>query len=543
MLLKKRYKIAYKVIGAILLITVATALEFRCEPVDADTPKVEQTAMSAVNEPLVYANFCTGFYLMLEQEWEEAITFFQKALEINPNSEKMHDLLATCYFRINKNDLALAHIKQIAQLNPNDFAVHYTLGGIYESEGDEKKAITEYELAKDNIQANKIIEKVFVSDMLHRLANLYLKVGDLENATQIFHKIIDDSLTNKPVTIYYKLGQLYFERKRYEDSINEFLKVRDITPESESINLYLSLCYEELKDFDKAISELTPLLEKHRDAWHIRLSLSNIYEKSKKFKLTRQEREKVCETLKERVNNGSKNLREYIVLSQLLQQTGEREQAIDTLKTARTYLKNQIDKDSLQEIQFLMANVYYDMDNHEGTIKLLRKILSADADCHQANNFLGYLFVERGEKLDEAINLIEKALESEPTNGAYLDSLGWAYYKLATNGNSEKMMLALQTLLEASKYAEDSEILYHIGEVYYCLGRWEEAKDRWNSALHLLKEQTKDLPPYLVRNDTRESKSMEMIRRRLEKLEYLKMVESLPDNQKGRERDLSSLIQ
>ncbi len=151
--------------------------------------------------------------------------------------------------------------------------------------------------------------------------------------------------------------------------------------------------------------------------------------------------------------------------------------------------------------------------------------------------------MERGEKLDEAIGLIEKALVSEPENGAYLDSLGWAYYKLAAKGNSEKMTLALRTLLDASKYAEDPEIMYHIGEVYYCLGRWDEAKDRWDSALNLLREQTQVKPPYLVRNDTRESKSMKMIQGKLEKLQHLKMIESIPDNHKELERNFSSLIQ
>lgn len=527
----------------ILLIMAFTILVFHGEAVKADSQKDELAVMSAENEPLVYANFCTGLYLMLEQEWEEAITFFQKALEINPNTEKVHDLLATCYFKLNKKDLALTHIKKIAQLNPDNFAVHYTLGGIYEREGEEKKAITEYELAKKNIDVQETVEKVFVSDMLHRLANLYLKIDDLENAIEVFHKIINDSLTNKPVTIYYKLGQLYFERERYEDSIDAFLKVRGINPDSESVSLYLSLCYEELKEYDKAISELTPLLEKHSDAWHIRLSLSNIYEKAKNFELTQRERENVCELLQQSVQNGSKILREYIVLSQILLQTGQKKQSIDTLKTALTYLKNEIDRESLQEIQLLMANVYYEMDNQEDSIQQLRKILSADPDCHQANNFLGYLFVERGEKLEEAIILIEKALESEPENGAYLDSLGWAYYKLATKGNSEKIVLALQTLLEASKLAEDSEILYHIGEVYYCLGRWDEARDYWNRALYLLKEQMKNLPPYLVRNDTRELKSMEMIQKKLEKLKYLKMVENIPDVQKERKRDFENLIQ
>ncbi|MDR4497629.1 MAG: tetratricopeptide repeat protein [Candidatus Scalindua sp.] len=539
----KAHEIRHKTIKIILLISVLTILMLQCEAIVAGSGKNMSSAMSSDNEPYVYVNFCTGLYLMIEQRWEEATKFLQKALEINPDAEKVHDLLATCYFKLGKKNLALSHIQKIAQINPHDFAVHYTLGGIYESEGEEKKAISEYESAKDNMEVKEIIDKVFVADMLHRLANLYLKNGDLENAAHVFHKILDEKLTNKPVAIHYKLGQIYFEGKRFEDSKNEFLRVREINPHSESVSLYLSICYEELKDYDKAIAELTPLLDEHSDAWHIRLSLSNIYEKVKKFELTQLEREKVSEILKKNVLNGSTNIREYIVLSQLLQQKGKKTEAVKNLKTALTYLHNKIDEESLQEIQFLMANLYYEMENYEGTIGELRKILTADPDCHQANNFLGYLFVERGEKLDEAVDLIEKALDSEPQNGAYLDSLGWAYYKLATKENSEKMMLALQTLLEAAKYAEDSEIMYHIGEVYYCLGRWEEAKEQWNNALELLKGITKDLPPYLVREDSRESKSMETIRKKLEKLQYLKVVESSIESQKAGKRDVGSLIQ
>jgi len=234
----KGHAIRHKTTKIILLVFVLTIIMLQCEIIVGDSEKNGPPAMPGDNEPYVYANYCTGLYLMLEQGWEEAIKFFQKALDINPDAEKVHDLLATCYYKLDKKNLALSHIQKIAQLNPHDFAAHYTLGGIYESEGEEKKAISEYERAKDNIQVKEIIDKVFVADMLHRLANLYLKNSDLENAAHVFHKILDDKLTNNPVTIYYKLGQIYFEGKRFKDSINEFLKVREINAHSESVSLY-----------------------------------------------------------------------------------------------------------------------------------------------------------------------------------------------------------------------------------------------------------------------------------------------------------------
>ncbi len=56
-------------------------------------------------------------------------------------------------------------------------------------------------------------------------------------------------------------------------------------------------------------------------------------------------------------------------------------------------------------------------------------MIAEDPKNSDALNSLGYMLAERGQKLDEAITLVERALVVEPGNGAYLDSLGWAYYK------------------------------------------------------------------------------------------------------------------
>lgn len=105
--------------------------------------------------------------------------------------------LATCYFQSNNKEEALFHIEKIAQLKPDDFNIHYTLGNIYESKGNGKRAISEYESANSSVMDG--IDKVFVSDMLLRLANLYLKNGDLENATNVYKKILDLELTRESV--------------------------------------------------------------------------------------------------------------------------------------------------------------------------------------------------------------------------------------------------------------------------------------------------------------------------------------------------------
>ncbi len=534
-----RYRIL-KTKNYVFLLVFLCIFTFGSELVLAEFGKRSKPDFLPRNEAKVYANFCTGYYLMLEHRWEEAIESFEKALKLNQHAGKIHNFLATCYFQLNKKDEALFHIEKVAQLKPDDFGIHYTLGSIYESEGEGEKAVYEYEHAGGCVTEH--IDKVFVADMLLRLANLYLKNGDLEKATSTYKKILDAKLTNEPARIHHKLGQIYLERKRVEEALKEFVKAKESGSDLESISFYLAVCYEELEDYDNAITELKIFIEKHPEAWFMRISLSNICEKVRHFEMAEFEREKAFEVLKENVGDGSTNLREYIVLSQLFQKKGKNRQAIETLQTAISSITNE-DNEAFKEIHLLMANVYYEMKEYKNVVKVLRKVLQTDPDCHEASNFLGYFFVERGEKLDEALSLIENALSFEPKNGAYLDSLGWAYYKLATERDSKKIMIALQKLVEASEYAEDPEIVEHIGDVYYSLGFWEEAQTRWESALKQWEEVTKGLPSYLIHETARELKAVRIIQKKLEKLQDLEVMEYSVDRLKSGEGLVSKQVQ
>ena len=107
------------------------------------------------------------------------------------------------------------------------------------------------------------------------------------------------------------------------------------------------------------------------------------------------------------------------------------------------------------------------------------KCLELDPDDPDANHALGYLYAERGKNLDEAVRLIKKALKVEPENGAYLDSLGWAYFKM---GRTEE---ALKLLEEAASFLKDPVILGHLGDAYYALDDEARAKEVWTEALML----------------------------------------------------------
>jgi len=85
---------------------------------------------------------------------------------------------------------------------------------------------------------------------------------------------------------------------------------------------------------------------------------------------------------------------------------------------------------------------------------------------------------DRGERLDESVGYLKKALQIDPENGSYLDSLGWAYFK------SNKFDLAADNLQRAAGQLKTNSVIQdHYAEVLFKLGRYDEAIDAWTRAL------------------------------------------------------------
>jgi tetratricopeptide (TPR) repeat protein len=113
---------------------------------------------------------------------------------------------------------------------------------------------------------------------------------------------------------------------------------------------------------------------------------------------------------------------------------------------------------------------------------LLHKSIALDpANAAEAYNYLGYMWADHNMHLDEAEETIKHALEIEPNNGSYLDSLGWVEFRKG------KFDRALADLLRATKNMdrEDPIVLEHIGDTYLKLNRVPEALESWQKALAL----------------------------------------------------------
>jgi tetratricopeptide (TPR) repeat protein len=158
---------------------------------------------------------------------------------------------------------------------------------------------------------------------------------------------------------------------------------------------------------------------------------------------------------------------------QLLRDNKQYKAAYDVL--AQALVKDPADTDLLYD-QAMVAEKLGDFADME---RLLRQVIAAKPDYHHAYNALGFSLAERNQRLPEAKQLIQKALEHAPGDPFITDSLGWVEFRM---GNRAE---ALRILQGAYKSRPDPEIAAHIGEVLWGLGQREQALSIWREGLLL----------------------------------------------------------
>lgn len=127
---------------------------------------------------------------------------------------------------------------------------------------------------------------------------------------------------------------------------------------------------------------------------------------------------------------------------------------------------------------YVLAQILEAKGDREGAERSLRELLARDPQDATALNYLGYMFAERGARLDEAVDLVQRALKIEPGNPSFLDSLGWAYFQQG------RLELADPPLTEAAaKLPTNSVVQDHLGDLRFKQQRYADAAAAWERSL------------------------------------------------------------
>jgi tetratricopeptide (TPR) repeat protein len=167
----------------------------------------------------------------------------------------------------------------------------------------------------------------------------------------------------------------------------------------------------------------------------------------------------------------------YVYISSLYSQAKRGKEAIEAANQALLIAKG---SDRVHSAKVTLASAYQMAGNFQASEKELREVLALSPENPFALNNLGYFLLERNEKLSEALDLIKKAVEISPSNPSFLDSLGWAYFKLKKWDEAEKY------LKSAIRFDTSSATIFeHLGDVYEKQGNKDMAKDNWRRALKI----------------------------------------------------------
>jgi tetratricopeptide (TPR) repeat protein len=162
----------------------------------------------------------------------------------------------------------------------------------------------------------------------------------------------------------------------------------------------------------------------------------------------------------------------YYAVAEFEARLGRYDAALQVLDRASAKFPSSVD------VQYSIGSVFAEQKRFADAEQKFREVLARDSRHALTLNHLGYMLADRGERLDESIGYIKRALEINPYDCSFLDSLGWAYFR------QNKLDLAEEKLKKAAgQRVGDSAIQDHFGDLLFKLGRYQEAASAWQRAL------------------------------------------------------------
>lgn len=332
-------------------------------------------------------------------------------------------------------------------------------------------------LAQPELDSEKLIldylQKPY-ADTKVRLAYIQFLLQHQRIADAMQQLEIATTKSDAPDIVWFLLGSLYLETQQHETGLKT-LKIyldKSATDQSaETLNnrerVYLELAQAEIELGRMEAAQ--QWLDRINDP-AIRLTAQQAYIQ---MLLTAKQYDTALAAI-ERLpaNNNQDLILKQIMHAQVLLQAQRWSQAYNYLKQANA---NTLIDD--RDLLYLQAIAAFELGRFTESQSLLQRLINTDKTNAQALNALGYLLTTRNERLPEAAQYIQSALDLEPQNPAYLDSFGWVTFK---QGN---VQAALPYLEQAYRLSPDAEIAAHLGEVLWTLGEQEQALIIWKLAL------------------------------------------------------------
>lgn len=361
----------------------------------------------------------TGLLLEQQGQYDQAMQLTHQALKNNPRSMAAAVLEANLLHQLHRDSESLAKMADLLSLYPDNTRLRQQYARIL-SNTNLAEAQQQFALLAQQLPHN--------GDIWLSLGIVALQRQDKETAKTAFETLLD--LNQYLSTAHYYLGQFAEEDQRLGEATLHYLQVS------------------EGNDFLSATIRVLDILIRQGD-----------------LKSAQQHINRLCLHYPEQAPTL------YLLQSETLHKHHQDKAAANALDQA---IKNHPDNTALLYARAMLSDQLQKLPNAEQD---LHRILELEPDNAQALNALGYLLVDRTDRLSEARLFISKALALSPNEPAILDSMGWLEFR---SGN---FPLAIELLQRAFAVSNDVEIGAHLGEALWMNGQQEQARTVWHKAL------------------------------------------------------------
>ena len=475
----------------------------------------------------------------LNHQPDQAEEEFQAAKRIDGNSEEVAMSMARLYTEEGKLDKAAQTIEAVPPVN-RSARMDLALAGIEDGLHQPGKAAKAYQLAlqqePDNADAQRGLAAALLADgqleaaqqayaklsgadpkdaqSMIRLAEIQRQQGHYDQALSTLKKT--ESMVSNNVELEYNEGLTYDALGNFDQALKVLqkalvdLKSSSSETDQTAANGNRALFLERIALIDREVGRTSDaitaygqmaslgsefqsraalgIVDTYRDAheWKRALEAAEAAaktlpnDKDVQLAYARQLQDagsldKAVDLAKAQLKGTPDDKDVYFTLADMYTRAGEYKQAYSALDKIEPLSQKKDDQVFLEYYRGTVADRQKMYDQAEA---YFRKGLQQEPNSAPIQNDLGYMLADRGVQLPEAVSLLKKAVDYDPQNGAYLDSLAWAYYKQGQYALAEEY--AHRAVLRSPN---DPSVLDHLGQIYAHNGKLQLAIEEWQKSL------------------------------------------------------------
>jgi len=376
--------------------------------------------------------------LLNDGQTEAALEQYKVIADANPEDAQTYIRIAEIYRKQGKFELALTNLKRAESMVQDSIEVPYNIASIYHAQGRYDEAI---QIMKDLLKKTERSDGEYSGSaksnravFLERLGTIYRDAGNYPAANETFRQMIALGGNDNIERAYQQIIDTWREAKEWQKATDVAKEAVQKLPESRDLRMVLDAQLADMGEPDKGLADVRSLLKSDAEDRQVYITLAQM------------------------------NLR--------LRRFPDAEVALDKAEQLSSK------EEEKEYVWFLRGSTYERDKRYADAETQFKKVLAGDPEYASALNYLGYMLADQNMQLEEALGYIQRAVDLDPANGAYLDSLGWAYFRLG------KYDLAEENLLKASqKINTDPTVHDHLGDLYQKTGRLKLAAANWERAL------------------------------------------------------------